>query len=143
MHIRSISLGTIAAMAVIISSCSKNTEKVVKNSNVVGSWEWLRTDGGLANQIHDTPVSTGNIVKLRIEEDNKYYMFTNGILTSQGTYLLESRKCIHDQRNKTFINFSSDRDMMVETVNEDLLALSDEAYDGIESLFQRKQMKKE
>lgn len=128
----------IIVLTVSITSCSKNADGA-KSSSIVGSWEWVRTDGGFAYHIHETPVTTGNKIELKMESNHKYFIFTNGILTSQGTYSLETKKCTHDHTDKACINFSVDRDMMIERVNKDSLELSDEAYDGIGSLYQRKQ----
>ena len=83
---------------------------------LAGTWQWVRTDGEIGYHLHETPVSTGKNIDLKIGFDNKYYIYTNGYLTSEGTYLLETRKCIHDHTDKSFINFSSptDYDLMVE-----------------------------
>lgn len=119
-------------------SCSK-FKKENANDSIVGEWEWVKTDGGIANHIHDTPASTGKKVELRLT-DQSYFITTNGALSSQGTYTLVSATCIHDHRNKAVIDFSSasDPDMMVEEMNNNTLILSDEAYDGVGSLYHRK-----
>lgn len=121
-----------------ITSCSKQVEKPTVQENLVGTWQWVRTDGGFAFHIHETPITTGKNIDLKIAADGKYSIYTNGALTSGGTYSLETRQCIHDLTDKTFINFSSDSDFMVENIENDYLEVSDEAHDGIGSGYKRK-----
>jgi hypothetical protein len=123
--------------AIFILSCSKHRGGCLPDNELVGSWEWVRTDGGIAGHIHKTPASTGNRIKVQFTAGNTYAFYTNGVLTSQGTYSLEVRNCIHDHSNKNVINFSSsqDPDMMIEKLNSSLLELSDDAYDGLTSMY--------
>jgi hypothetical protein len=99
----------------------------------------LGTDGGFANNIHETPSSTGNNIILKFANDDKYFYYKNGNLISYGTYTLETRKCIHDHNDKPFINFSSTSDpgLMIEKLDSNNLELSDEAYDGAGSIYRR------
>jgi len=124
---------------IIIVSCSKPVGDNPSNQQIIADWKWVRTDGGIANNIHDTPASTGKNVVLKITGDYRYAVYTNGILTSQGTYTLESQNCIHDHANKALINFSSpaDQDMMIEKNDNSSLELSDNVYDGIISVFSK------
>jgi predicted protein tyrosine phosphatase len=126
----------------IVTGCSKQADKATNKEGLVGTWQWVRTDGGFAFHIHETPITTGKNIDLKITSDKKYYIYTNGSLTSEGTYLPETRKCIHDFKDKTVINFSSpsDYDFMVEKVNKENLYLSDETYDGIGSGYKRKNL---
>jgi hypothetical protein len=121
----------------LATSCSKQKENMA-NESLAGEWEWVKTDGGIANHIHETPASTGKKVELRLRADNQYSITTNGVVTSQGTYTLIRRTCIHDHLDKTVIDFSTDQDLMVEEISKSTLALSDEAYDGLGSLYSRK-----
>ena len=138
MNNKLVCLLTIVMVIVFAAACSKDGKKSPVEENLVGTWQWVRTDGGLAFHIHDTPASTGKNIDLKINSDGKYFIYTNGVLTSEGTYTLETRKCIHDHADKNFINFSSDPDFMVETIDEENLATSDEAHDGVGSSYQRK-----
>ncbi len=123
-----------------ITGCSKQVEKSTVEKSLVGTWQWVRTDGGFAFHIHETPVTTGKNIDLKIASDGKYSIYTNSVLTSEGTYVLEKRKCIHDLTDKTFINFSSDYDFMVEQIDKMNLEVSDEAHDGIGSSYKRKSL---
>jgi hypothetical protein len=79
-------------------------------------------------------------MELKLTGNNKYFIYTNGAVTSQGTYTVETRTCIHDNTNKTFLNFSSeaDPDMMVEEMDCEIMELSDEAHDGIKRRYANK-----
>jgi hypothetical protein len=118
-------------------ACSKNDETAT-GASIAGTWQWLRTDGGIAAHIHETPANTGKNIDLKISTDGTYTVYTNGQLSSAGTYTIETRKCIHDHANKPFINFSADRDVMIENLDATSLQVSDEAYDGVGSLYKRK-----
>ena len=123
-----------------ITGCSKQVEKSTVEESLVGTWQWVRTDGGFAFHIHETPVSTGKNVDLKVSPDGKYSIYTNGALTSNGTYTLETRQCIHDHTDKTFINFSSGSGFMVEKIDNQHLDVSDEAHDGVGSSYKRKSL---
>lgn len=134
-----------SAFAIIvfsISACSKQTGKAAagnasENKGLVDSWEWVRTDGGLAYHIHDTPLSTGKHIVLKMAGDSTYSIYTNNELTLQGTYTLETRTCIHDHTQKSFILFSSGQGMMIEKLERESLQLSDESHDGLGSQYKR------
>jgi hypothetical protein len=129
-------LATIS-VTVLITGCSKQKEESSIQKQLAGTWQWVSTDGGFAFHIHRTPANTGKNVDLKITADGKYAIFTNDILTSEGTYALETRKCIHDHANKTYIKFSSDPGFMVHYVDVESLEVSDEAYDGLGSEYKR------
>lgn len=130
------SLLLIAVIALTTVSCTKpGTE--LPYTQLVGEWQWVRSDGGIANLIHDTPASTGKNVTLKLTADNQYFFYSNGSLASQGTYTLETRACIHDGQQKTLINFSGCPDQAIHLLNATTLELSDEAHDGIGSQYRR------
>ena len=120
-----------------ITGCTKKVEKSTNEASFIGTWEWVRTDGGFAFHIHETPVTIGKNIDLKITADGKYFIYTNSVLTSEGTYVLETRKCIHDYTDKTFIN-SPDFNFMVEHVDKENMEVSDENDDGVGSLYKRK-----
>ena len=129
---------------VIIAACTKYTDvpskiETTSDTTLVGTWQWVRTDGGIADNIHDTPAATGKQLELQLSGDGVYAVFTNGTLTSQGTYNLEKRTCIHDRATKTYLVFSADPGLMVEEINKTNLLVSDENADGVDHLYKRLQ----
>lgn len=124
----------------LFMACSKENQANNKpGAELSGSWEWERTDGGIAAHIHHSPQTTGKNIELQFA-GNRYFVYTNGILSSEGTYALKSRTCIHDYAEKSFIDFSSaaDPDLMIESQDGLTLVLSDEAFDGVSSRYKRK-----
>jgi hypothetical protein len=112
-------------------------------TTLTGKWEWIRTDGGFAYHIHHTPQSTGKAVVLELDNNLHYRHYVNGVLNSQGTFSLSKRKCIHNHQQKDVIRFSSDNysvvppEMMIESVDDQYLSLSDDNYDGLGSQYRR------
>lgn len=131
-------LSVIFLILVLTASCKKDEIKV---RTLTGKWNWIRTDGGLAYHIHDTPASTGKNMTLEFKQDDStYYMHTNGKVTTTGTYRLLAQKCIHDLAIKKVIHFSSGMpDMMIENMSINELSLSDDNPDGVTSQYTKKQ----
>lgn len=142
MNIQNLIFSFFASLCVLMFwGCSKKHDNTLEsNQSIVANWKWVRTDGGIANHIHETPISTGKNIDLIFKGDNSYSIYTNGVLTSQGTYSIEYHICIHDHLKKRVINFStpSDEDMMIEKIDNYTLELSDDNYDGIGSSYSKK-----
>ncbi|WP_207492214.1 hypothetical protein [Aridibaculum aurantiacum] len=119
-------------------SCTKKAET---RNELVGKWKWVKTEGGIAGHILETPETTGRNVQLQFHHSRHYELHTNGSLSAEGSYTLETKKCIHDHADKTFIRFSGSTPapMMVEKTIADTLVLSDEAFDGMKSSYVRVQ----
>jgi hypothetical protein len=126
--------------SLLFISCQTENKILISDSGIVGEWEWIRTDGGFAYHIHETPASTNENIEWVFTDKKRYSIYINGTLTSEGTYSLTKRSCIHSQEDKSWIDFSSssDQDMMIEKIDAEILELSDESYDGIGSQFKRK-----
>src|SRR5262245_27431469 len=120
-------------LIMLIGSCSKQSAR----KEMAAAWHWMRTDGGIGYNIHETPSSTGNDIDLQLTGDNKYAFYINGVVTSEGTYIVKYQNSIVDHQDKPVIDFSNvaDRDMMIEKINNDSLVLSDNCYDGIVSVY--------
>ncbi|MDQ3278966.1 MAG: hypothetical protein M3Q06_11615 [Bacteroidota bacterium] len=125
--------------AVTLAACTKKEMSDLTGTRFHGTWEWIKTEGGIANNIHETPQSTGKRITLQMTIENRYVITVNDAISSQGFYTAESRKCMHDGTTKSFLNFSEekDKDLMVESVGENTLILSDEAHDGLTSTYGR------
>ena len=119
----------------ITTSCSENN--VDSGKNLVGTWSWKSSSGGIAGTT-ETPLSTGKNIDLKLTSDGKYFYFTNGIILSQGTYNLVTQNCIHDHTDKKVLIFSNDESMMIEKIDNSNLSLSDENYDGFSNLYIKK-----
>jgi hypothetical protein len=125
------------ALAAVACSKQAAITKQEPDTSLTGNWQWVRTDGGIGNTIHETPFSTGKTIELNINSDSTFAVFANGFLTDQGTYSITYKTCIHDHAKKQVIHFSSGKDLMVERLKNNELYVSDENYDGVGSQYQR------
>ncbi|WP_269242078.1 hypothetical protein [Flavobacterium limnophilum] len=123
-------------LVTVFISCSDNDDSSGKN--LTGTWSWVRTDGGFAFHIHDTPASTGKYIDLKFTSDGKFFYYTNGILSSEGTYQFSTQKSIVDGTYKKSIVFSVGGEMIIAKLDNTNLELDDNNYDGIGSSYTRK-----
>lgn len=121
-------------------SCSREFNPESNRQGLEGTWLWARTDGGIADHIHETPASSGNHIEMELRADGRYIIRTNDSVSSEGTYSTNSRKCIHDHKDKPYINFSNDQGFMIERITIDSLYLSDEFFDGLNRVYLRKDL---
>ena len=124
-------------LPMLVSCASQNTESPNNDQNMTGTWVWISSSGGIAGTTN-TPKTTGKNIDLKITTDSKYFIYTNGILSSQGTYNLETQNCIHDHTDKKVLIFSNDESMMIEKIDTFNLFLSDENFDGFTNSYTRK-----
>jgi hypothetical protein len=119
-------------------SCEKQETDHNGNDKLIlnGTWKWVSTAGGIYYHV-ETPATTGKNINLALNSDSRYFIYTNGVLTSQGTFTLITQNCIHDHTNKKVIVFSSpgDRQMMIDKMDSHTLELFDNAYDGETSSY--------
>lgn len=120
----------------ILASCSDSDDNS-NDKNLIGTWSWIFSSGGIAGTVY-SPATTGKNIDLEITSDNKYFYYTNGILSSQGTYTLETQNCIHDHTNKKVLFFSNNESMMIEKIDNSNLFLSDDNFDGFSNSYIRK-----
>ncbi len=129
----------ILSCMVLFQACTKSDSTSSTSSNVLnGTWHWVSTDGGIGNNIHLTPASTGDSITLVIN-NNQYVEQKNGILISNGTFSISSQNCIHTATSKSWLDFSDPamQDMMVENMTVLELVLSDENVDGLATTFKK------
>ncbi|HBK70607.1 MAG TPA: hypothetical protein DDZ39_02940 [Flavobacteriaceae bacterium] len=75
-------------LVIVFVSCSNNDDDI--DNQLVGSWNWLESSGGIAGST-TTPTSTGNTISVVIST-NSLKQFTNGNLTFETNYTIEVRK---------------------------------------------------
>jgi hypothetical protein len=118
-----------------IPSCDKSVAKEPVDEHLTGSWVWIRTDGGIANNIHETPASTGKQKTLILNGNYTYKIVINNVTASEGNFTIESKQCMHDGQSKPYIQFKNAEALMVERADSTVLILSDEAADGVNSEY--------
>lgn len=127
-----------------IISCSSDNETEINNSDLVGEWNWTNTDGGIAAHIHETPETTGKIIRLNLMENYKYSVTEDGTEISSGIYELTMKKSIYSGEMERFIQFPENQQYIgivtrgiIRTYENKKLDISDNNYDGIGSGFEK------
>ena len=115
--------------------CSDNDDN--SDKNLIGTWSWVSSSGGITGTT-TTPASTGKNIDLKFTSDGKYFYYTNGIVTSEGTYKFSTQKSIVDGTYKKSIDFSTSGEMVIEKIDNTNLYLSDNYYDGFGSIYIKK-----
>jgi len=129
-------------LTLTLTSCDRNDSQT--NNDIIGEWNWLGTDGGIAFHIHDSPASTEKVIIITLNNDYSYSVIENDILISKGTYDLSTKKSIHNHKMTRFIQIS-DTDFnspivmngLITIVDNEELHISDNMHDGIGSGFER------
>ena len=127
-----------------IISCSSDNETEINNSDLVGEWNWTNTDGGIAAHIHETPETTGKIIRLKLMGNYEYSVTENGIEISSGVYELNMKKSIYSGEMERFIQFPENQQYIgivkrgiIKTYDNNKLDISDNNYDGVGSGFEK------
>jgi hypothetical protein len=127
-----------------IISCSSDNETEINNSDLVGEWNWTNTDGGIAAHIHETPETTGKIIRLNLMGNYEYSVTENGTEISSGIYELNMKKSIYSGEMERFIQFPENQQYIgivtrgiIKTYENNKLDISDNNYDGIGSGFEK------
>ncbi|WP_309640853.1 hypothetical protein [Flavobacterium sp.] len=117
---------------------STNIVRDIGNTNTLlkGTWIWTNTAGGFAGT-NETPASTGNTKTIVFSGNHAYQCATNGVTTSQGTYSIGTKYCIHYGIYKPSIDFSDPmiEDQTIERIYAWELILSDDYFDGYTSRY--------
>jgi hypothetical protein len=80
-------------------SCSKDGNDAM--DDLIGSWNWIRSSGGIANKI-STPESTGDVKKVSIS--NRFIeWFENGTSVSKVKYTIKTQESLLFNENREMI----------------------------------------
>lgn len=129
-------------------SCSSNDETKIENSDIIGKWNWISTDGGFAFHIHEKP-TTENTFQLSLMKNYVYSIARNGNEVESGTYELVMKKSIYSGEMERFIicyaknqqlqNIEIVQNVVINGIikvyETNKLDISDNNYDGIGSGF--------
>ncbi|RPD91683.1 hypothetical protein EGM88_14500 [Aureibaculum marinum] len=125
-----------------IISCNSDVETQISNSDLVGKWNWTNTDGGIGNNIHETPTTLGKTVHLTLMDNYHFSISENGNEISSGTYELTLKKSIYSGEMERFIQFPENQQYLgivtrgiIKTYETNKLDISDNNHDGIGSGF--------
>jgi len=127
-------------------SCNSNGLIKIDNTDLVGKWNWLATSGGIANQINETPTTTGKNIELKLQKNHDYSIIENGIEIMSGTYDLSMKKSIYSGKMERFIKCSVNKPLqnvivsgIIKIYESNRLNISDNFFDGIGSDFEKTQ----
>lgn len=119
----------------MITSCDKITEPPGIQQELIGTWEWSESTGGIAG-IKLTPESSGTTSKLIITLE-KVKTFKDGNLISEKNYTLSIRPSITSQTDTDQITIGDNYSQTIK-IESDKLSLIDEVYDGYYNIYTRK-----
>jgi len=130
------------ALVIVFTACSTNEETKISNSDLIGTWNWNSTDGGMANHIHSTPASTGKNIQFHLLKNYTFSITENGNEISKGTYKMTSRKSIYTGEKERFIECLESINIqnvvisgIITVYDTNKLDISDNNYDGVGSGF--------
>ena len=125
-------------------SCSSDDEIIIVNDNLVGTWNWTSTDGGISGQIHETPATTGKSIELNLMENYDYTIVENDVEISSGTYDLSLEESILSGEMEIFITYShnyQNQDVVVSGIinvqGAINLSITEDIADGVVSVFEK------
>jgi hypothetical protein len=131
-------------LALGVVSCSSNNETTINNSDLVGGWNWTRTDGGIAGHIQETPKTNGKIISLNLMENYEYSVIENGSEITSGIYELTMKKSMYSGEIERFIEFAKNQQYIgivtkgiIRNYTNNKINIADNNYDGITSEFEK------
>lgn len=125
-------------------SCSTEDKTKIDDSDLIGKWNWMRTNGGIAFNIQETPSSSGNSFVLNLMKNNLFSIDKNGKEVSRGKYEIVMKKSIYSGEIERFIVYSDIEikqlqhivfSGIVEVYALNKIHISDNNFDGIGSEF--------
>ena len=129
----------------LIFSYDKNDVIDNLDYNIIGEWNWIGTDGGMAFHIHETPESTGKSIQIKLTNDYEFTLTENDNVILNCTYELTLEKSIYSGELEKFIKLSENYQNknivvngIIAFISNDTLTIADNSYDGIGSGFIRK-----
>jgi len=131
-------------LAIGFISCTADGQTEITNSDLIGKWNWVSTDGGIAANIHKTPASTGNTLQLNLMKSFTYSITQNGNVVENGKYELVLKKSIYSGEMEKFIQCTKTEGEQSQSIvttgiikvyETNHMSISDNNPDGIGSKF--------
>ena len=127
-----------------LMSCSTEDDAQIRHADLIGEWNWVRTDGGIGFHIHETPETTGKTVQITLNGDYTYSLFENDQEVSSGIWQLTMKESIYSGEEERYIEFSEDYQNqylvlkgIIYGLEKDTLRLGDNYHDGVASRYAR------
>ena len=111
---------------VLFFSCSDNNDGQLVVSEIIGSWDWIESTGGIDGRT-ETPASTGNQIVLEFTAGS-YKKYLNGDLEEEMTYKLEEGESMIFGKKTVLIIYQNGWKQSIESCDSKLI-LHDECSD--------------
>ena len=123
-------------LLVFCISCRDNADnETVSNKELIGSWTWLKSSGGISGGT-ETPASTQKSVELTFT-NSTLKIYENGVLMNEYSYEIQEKVSIRGGI-KALLIFTPEKPAQNFTVEGNTLYLGDECYDCFNSEYERK-----
>lgn len=115
--------------AAIISVSCEGTKLSPENKELIGEWQWVSSQGGIAGTT--LTAQPGNRVIANYKKNGVYELTENGQQKISTTYEVKEGKSILTPESKTMISYG-DGQMVTQSfyINGNTLFLTDEVFDG-------------
>jgi hypothetical protein len=127
-----------------LMACSTGDDAEIRHADLVGKWNWVRTDGGIGFHIHETPETTGKTVQVTLNGDYTYSISENEQKVSSGIWQLSMKESIYSGEEERYIIFCDDyQDQnvvisgIIYSLEKDTLMIGDNYHDGVSSRYSR------
>lgn len=97
-------------IGIIISSCSSDDDSSNTTSNLVGTWDWVRSSGGITGEII-TPASTDSTMKLEIT-NTMIKRYINDDLIFENRYTIEIRETMSGEPREMIVESNGSREII-------------------------------
>lgn len=126
-------------LSVFIAGCKQNMPTQAGSNQLYGSWQWIKTQGGLAGQTY-TPNSTGYTAKVVFLVNGFAQYYRNDTLTSLVKFTIVKKKLSSNDIEVELLHFNNGNFLFDQVINfqgSDSLLLSDYAADGFNYFYTR------
>ncbi len=103
--------------------------------DIIGSWTWTESTGGIAG-VTKNPESSGESWSIEFRKDGTYREVHNGEERT-GRYSIEERPSIFDHEQRPALVIDGTLERIIARPESGKLVLSDNVYDGFNSVFTR------
>lgn len=132
-----ITLILISALSCAIGACTKNNDPGPGNPNIVGSWRWVKSVGGIGGTTV-TPESSGYIYRFEFGADSVFKDYRNGKLLKQAKYHINKNYKYTPTQTVDLLKIDSNLSPVAYVVRHDSLFFDDIFIaDGFSSVYVR------
>ncbi|MFV8327140.1 hypothetical protein [Flavobacterium sp. ZS1P14] len=124
------------AVSLLSISCSESSPCNDSYSNLIGTWIWESSSGGIAG-VTETPASTGGHKKLVFIKEGRMISYNNNVETGNYSYEIRVGKSIYDGSNHYLIYAENEFSYVVLAVDPSNLKIGDNNYDGLVSSYKK------